>query len=111
MKCANKSYGNKTGEAYAMSNIVMRYSGMYIFSADWILRNVQTAKMSGLGEILRKIQILKKFRLEHCKKIWTPNFRNLEFEKYFAELRFSSSRQGNLRSRITIQWRNITIME
>ena len=40
MKYANKSYGHKIREAYGMFT-VMRYSGTYIFFADWILQNVQ----------------------------------------------------------------------
>ena len=44
--------------------------------------------MSGLWEIFRKIQILKRFRLWLCKKVWilrTPDSRNMEFAKNLSE--------------------------
>ena len=83
---------------------MMRYSGTYIFFADWILQDVQNAKcLSGLCKIVCKIQILEKFRLELGKKIsilWnilqTPDTGNLDFVKYFAEFRFLKSQQCNL---------------
>ena len=40
MKYVNESCGNKIREAYAISLTVVRYSGIYIFSANWILQNV-----------------------------------------------------------------------
>ena len=57
MKRGNKSCGNKIREAYAISNTMMRYSDIFIFSADWILQNVLKSakcKMSELCEIFHK---------------------------------------------------------